>query len=76
MKNIDFSNNKLGGNNRILLYNDTMQNIKCKNLNKQSENNTTDALCIMEVKKGITEYLQYAIPNKLAFTIVPLFVRS
>lgn len=76
IKSPDFVNDKMGGLDVIVQVDETMLNYKCKSHRGRSPDNRTDALCIVEVKNGITRAFACTIPNKKAETLIPIILRQ
>ncbi|KAG0442270.1 hypothetical protein DMUE_0398 [Dictyocoela muelleri] len=73
---VDFSSNKLGGPGVIVQVDETMLNYKVKSHRGRSPRNKTDALCIVEVRGGITRCFATIIENKSQNTIVPIICQQ
>lgn len=69
----DFSNNKLGGPNKVVQIDETMLNHSMKAHRGRSPSNRTDSLCIVECIEGrIIRCFARIIPDKTQTTIVPI----
>ncbi|KAG0440114.1 hypothetical protein DMUE_1974 [Dictyocoela muelleri] len=72
---VNFTENKMGGQGRIIQIDETMLNFKCKSHRGRSTSNRTDALCIIELENGsISRVYATNIPNKEQTTLVPIIV--
>ncbi|KCZ80017.1 hypothetical protein H312_02574 [Anncaliia algerae PRA339] len=71
MSEPNFENNKLGGPGLIVQIDESMLNFKCKSHRDKAVSNKTNALCIVEVKNGITRAFATFIFNKYMKTLLP-----
>jgi transposase-like protein len=72
----DYSDDKLGGPNKVVQVDETMLNHAIKSHRGRSPTNRADSLCIVEcVERRINRCYARIIPNKLQSTIVPI-IRS
>ncbi|KCZ79033.1 hypothetical protein H312_03583, partial [Anncaliia algerae PRA339] len=69
---VDFSSNKLVGQNKIIQIDETMLNFKCKSHRGRSLNNRSDSLCIIEFENKITRVFAKVIENLNESTLVPI----
>jgi transposase-like protein len=68
----DFSDNKLGGPDRIVQVDETELNHSVKAHRGRVPHNKTDALCIVEYEYNIMRAFACFIENKKASTILPI----
>ncbi|KAG0423585.1 hypothetical protein DMUE_6138 [Dictyocoela muelleri] len=73
--NANYENARFGGPGFIVQVDETMLNYKCKSHRGRSSSNRTDAICIVECRRGINRAFACTIPNKNAETIVPIIER-
>lgn len=72
----DFSNDKLGKNNKLVQIDETMLNYKCKSHRGRSSRNKTDSISIIEFDKHIVRCFAQVIPNKKKETLVPIICNN